>query len=50
VGIAVLGILYKENHQEGDNRGRGVDHELPGVGVSEDGTSCRPYDDQENGR
>lgn len=29
--VAVLRVLDQEQHQEGDDRGAGVDDELPGV-------------------
>jgi hypothetical protein len=31
IGIAVLRILDQEHHQEGDDGGRSVDDQLPGV-------------------
>jgi len=34
-GVAVLGILDQEHHQEGDDRRAGVDHQLPGIGIME---------------
>ena len=34
--VLVLRALDEEDHQEGDDRGAGVDHELPGVGVAEE--------------
>ena len=42
--VSILRILNEEYHQEGDDRRRGVDHELPGVRVAKDGTGRRPYD------
>jgi len=36
-GIPVLYILNQEHHQERDNRGSGVDHELPVVTEVEEG-------------
>ncbi len=44
-GIAVLGILDQEDHQECDDRGAGIDDQLPGVGVMENGTGKGPDDD-----
>ena len=35
-GVAVLGVLDQEDHQEGDDRGAGVDDQLPGVAEVED--------------
>ncbi len=49
-GVAVLGVLDEEDHQEGDDGGAGVDDELPGVGVVEDGAGERPGDDDQAGR
>jgi hypothetical protein len=33
--IAVLGVLDQEDHQEGHDRRPGIDHQLPGIGKSE---------------
>src|SRR5205814_432341 len=40
--IAVLGVLDEEHHQEGHDRGPGVDDELPGVRETEHRTRDRP--------
>ncbi len=29
--VAILGILNQEHHQEGDDGGAGIDHQLPGI-------------------
>jgi len=34
--VPVLGVLDQEHHQEDDNRGAGVDDQLPGVGEAEE--------------
>jgi hypothetical protein len=34
-GVAVLGALNQEHHQERHDRGSRVDHELPGVAEAE---------------
>jgi hypothetical protein len=36
-GIAVLGSLNEEDHQEGDDRGASIDHELPGIAEPKQG-------------
>src|SRR6185503_21217964 len=36
--IPVLGVLDQEDHEEGDDRGAGVDHELPRVREAEQRT------------
>src|SRR5271155_2657537 len=43
-GIAVLGILDEENHEKRDNRCAGIDDQLPGIGVVEDGAGKAPDD------
>jgi len=35
LGVATLGILDHEHHQEGNDRGTGVDDQLPSVGPAE---------------
>jgi hypothetical protein len=45
-GVAVLGILDEKNHQEGDDRRRGVDHELPSVAVAKGWTCDGPKNDE----
>ena len=44
-GVAVLRVLDHEHHQEGDDGGRRVDHELPGVAEAEERPQHRPNDD-----
>ena len=48
-GIAILRVLNKEDHQEGHDRGRSVDHELPSVGEMEVRARDGPSRDQEQG-
>ena len=48
--VAVLGVLEKEHHQEGDNGRAGIDDELPGVRVMKEGAGDGPCDDQHEGR
>src|ERR1044072_7982587 len=36
LGVAVLRVLDEEHHEEGDDRGRSVDYELPGIAQAED--------------
>ncbi|MNP10637.1 hypothetical protein D3C76_1027930 [compost metagenome] len=49
VVVAVLGVLDQEHHQEGDDGGRGVDHQLPGVVEVEQRPGNRPSQDQQAG-
>jgi len=46
-GIPVLGILDHEDHEEGDDRGGGVDDELPCVGEVKMGSHGGPDDNDE---
>jgi hypothetical protein len=48
-GVAVLGILQHEKHQERPNGRRRVDYQLPGIRISEVGPGGSPQDHQ-NGR
>jgi hypothetical protein len=48
-GIAILHVLDEENHQEGDNRGAGIDDELPGVGEVKKRAGDGPKCDDEKG-
>ena len=45
LGIAILCILNQKHHQERDNRGPGVDHELPGVTEVEERAGHDPHED-----
>ena len=47
--IAVLRILDQENHQEGNDRGACVDHQLPGVTKVKNGTGNRPEQNNAQG-
>ena len=47
--IAVLGILQEEDHEEGDNGRRRINHELPICGVVEIGTGEEPTKNKKNG-
>src|ERR1051325_350545 len=42
LGVAVLRVLDEEHHEEGDDRGRSVDHELPGIAEAEERPGKRP--------
>ena len=48
-GVAVLGMLKEKDHQEGDDRGRGIDDELPSIAVPEQGSGHGPDDDHKDG-
>jgi hypothetical protein len=48
-GVAVLGVLDQEHHQERHDRRRRVDHELPGVAEIEQRPADQPGHDQERG-
>src|ERR1700756_3285925 len=45
-GIAVLRILDEEHHEERDDGGRGVDHELPRIGIMKVGANESPCQDK----
>ena len=45
LGVAVLRALDEEHHEEGDDGGAGVDHELPGVAEVEERAAHGPYHD-----
>jgi hypothetical protein len=45
-GVSVLRVLDQEDHEEGDDGGGRVHHELPGVGVAEDRPCDRPHEDE----
>nr|GFD59842.1 hypothetical protein [Tanacetum cinerariifolium] len=42
ISVAVLGVLDQEHHEEGDDGGRRVDDQLPGVVVVEQRPGRRP--------
>ncbi len=48
-GVAVLGILDHEHHQEGDDGGAGIDDQLPRIAISEQRSGDRPQDDDSDG-
>ena len=48
--VPVLCVLDEEDHQEGDDRRRRVDDELPGRTEVEDRTGDEPADDEREGR
>jgi len=48
-GIFLLRLLDEEHHKERNNAGAGVNEELPGFGVMEDGAGNAPEDDQDEG-
>src|SRR4051794_8213531 len=45
--IAALGALDQKNHQECDDRGPRIDHELPGIGPAEYRPGDGPHDNAE---
>ena len=47
--IAVLGVLNEKHHEKCHDRRRGVDDELPGIAVAEQGPGNRPGRDYEDG-
>src|SRR5687767_5399748 len=49
LGIAVLGVLDDEHHQERDNGRGGVDDELPGVAEAEERSAQAPEHDRAHG-
>ena len=49
VVIPVLGVLNQENHQEGDDGGRRVDDELPGIVEVKPRPRCSPHGNQHHG-
>ena len=49
IGIAVLGVLDEEDHEEGNDGGRGIDHQLPGIVEVEERPADRPCQDQSEG-
>jgi hypothetical protein len=48
LGVAVLRCLDEEHHEEGDDGGERVDHELPGVAEAEERARERPCDDEDH--
>ncbi|MNP48844.1 hypothetical protein D3C76_1429890 [compost metagenome] len=44
--VTVLSVLDLENHQKGDDRGRRIDDQLPGIVVMKPGARSRPHGDQ----
>ena len=49
VGVAVLRVLDQEHHEEGDDRGAGVDDQLPGVAEVENRAADDPGPDNAGG-
>lgn len=49
LAVAVLGVLNKEHHQEGDDGSAGINHQLPGVRVVERRAGERPNTDNKDG-
>src|SRR6266566_5829653 len=47
-GIAVLGVLNQEHHEEGNDRRSGVDDELPGIGKVKRRSGEKPHEDDEH--
>src|SRR6185312_13495122 len=48
-GIAVLSVLDQKHHEECDDRGCGIDDQLPSVGITEMRPQRSPYDDRYQG-
>ncbi|MNV78483.1 hypothetical protein D3C71_1719770 [compost metagenome] len=48
--VLVLVLLDQEHHQERDDGGAGVDHQLPGFGIAEDGAGNGPQQHGAQGR
>src|ERR1051325_7070700 len=46
LGVAVLRVLDQEYHQERNDRGRGIDNQLPRVGIMEHRAEHRPRDNR----
>ncbi|TSC97424.1 MAG: Uncharacterized protein Greene101449_1208, partial [Candidatus Peregrinibacteria bacterium Greene1014_49] len=47
--IAVLSVLNEKNHEEGNDGGSGIDHELPSVAETEHRTGEKPRDNDPAG-
>src|SRR5882672_3505761 len=50
LGVAVLGALNQEHHQEGDDRCAGIDDQLPGIAEAKKRAQGGPYHDDEDRR
>src|SRR5438876_4765228 len=48
LGVAVLCVLNKKHHQEGNDRGGGVDDQLPRIGKMKRGASDEPDEDDKH--
>jgi hypothetical protein len=48
-GVAVLGVLYKENHEKGDYGRSSVDDQLPGIREMKQRSCHCPYCDDKDG-
>ena len=49
LGIAVLCVLDQEHHQKRNDRGAGIDNQLPRIRVMENGTGHAPGDNGADG-
>jgi hypothetical protein len=49
IGVPVLRVLDQEHHQERNDRGAGIDDELPRVAETEDGAAYQPQHDETAG-
>lgn len=47
--IAILRVLDQKYHEEGDDRGRSVDHQLPGIGKMKHWSGENPDEDDKHG-
>src|SRR5688572_32340518 len=50
LSIPILRVLNQEDHQERDDRGAGVDDQLPRITEAEDWACDHPRDDEANGK
>src|SRR5207248_9824619 len=48
-GVTVLRVLNEKDHEKCNNRGAGIDDQLPGIGKVKGRTGQRPNDDNQNG-
>lgn len=44
--VSVLGVLDNEDEPERNDGGSGIDYQLPGITVVEDGSRDEPHQDQ----
>jgi hypothetical protein len=48
--ISILSVLNNEDHQKGDHRRSGIDHQLPGIRKPEDRPGNRPHQNHGDGQ